>query len=223
MLKTIFKFLLKGLLYVFGAILLYAVAVFVLPKITIDKENDSNKDIEVFIITNGVHTDIVVPVESQFYDWSKDIQYGGVADSTYKYLAMGWGDKGFYLETPTWAELKVSVALKAAFGLSTTAMHCTFYKSMTINESCKSMWMSENQYERLVNYIKNSLEQTENNNFMVVDTKVRYGNTDIFYEANGSYGLFKTCNTWANEGLKVSGQKCCYWTALDWGIFDVYE
>jgi len=223
MLKTIFKFLLKGLLYVFGAILLYAVAVFVLPKITIDKENDSNKDIEVFIITNGVHTDIVVPVESQFYDWSKDIQYGGVADSTYKYLAMGWGDKGFYLETPTWAELKVSVALKAAFGLSTTAMHCTFYKSMTINERCKSMWMSENQYERLVNYIKNSLEQTETNNFMVVDTKVRYGNTDIFYEANGSYGLFKTCNTWANEGLKVSGQKCCYWTALDWGIFDVYE
>jgi len=221
--KRFFKVLKKISLTVIGLLVLYSIAVFVLPLITIDKEENSANDIEVFIITNGVHTDLVVPVISEYYDWVKDIEYAGVADSTYSYLAMGWGDKGFYLETPTWAELKTSVAVKAALGLSTTAMHCTFYKTMTVSETCKSMWMSKEQYERLINYIKGSLVMSINNKFLRVDTKVRYGNSDVFYEANGSYGLFKTCNSWANKGLKESGQKCCCWTALDWGIFSKYE
>ena len=46
------------------------------------------------------------------------------------FVGLGWGDKGFYLETPTWADLKTSTALKAVSGYNTTAMHVTFYKEM---------------------------------------------------------------------------------------------
>jgi hypothetical protein len=53
------------------------------------------------------------------------------------YLAFGWGDKGFYLNTPEWADLKVSTALNAAFGLSSSAIHSTFYKKLRENETCK--------------------------------------------------------------------------------------
>ncbi|HXU27639.1 MAG TPA: DUF2459 domain-containing protein, partial [Bacteroidia bacterium] len=49
------------------------------------------------------------------------------------------------------------------------------------------------------------------------------GDNDSFYEAVGVYGLFYTCNTWANNGLKYCGQKACLWTPFEKGIFYQYR
>ena len=149
--KTL-KILLKSILIFLGFILLYALSAYALSKITIDRETDSKPEVEIFILTNGVHTDIVMPTKNDQIDWSKEIQFKNTkaADSTYKYIAMGWGDKGFYLETPTWADLKASVAFKAATGLSTTAIHATYYKQMKLGDDCKSMMISKEQYNRLI-------------------------------------------------------------------------
>ncbi|GJM35271.1 MAG: hypothetical protein DHS20C18_42720 [Saprospiraceae bacterium] len=179
----------------------------------------------IYILTNGVHTDIVMPTRNEHMDWSKKIKYTNTksADSTHQYLAMGWGDKGFYLETPTWAELKPSVAFNAAFGLSTTAMHTTFYTSLTESETCKKIMISTKQYSKLIDYITNSFQQDANGHFIHIPTDATYGNADAFYEATGSYSMLHTCNSWANGGLKNSGLKSCLWTAFDTGIFSKYE
>ena len=61
------------------------------------------------------------------------------------------------------------------------------------------------------------------NEAMYINTDAVYGKNDAFYEANGSYSLFHTCNTWANNGLKACGQKACFWTPFDSGIFYHYD
>lgn len=223
--KKTFKILLKSILLFLGFILLYVLSAYTLSKITVDKETDTKPEVEIFILTNGVHTDIVMPTKNDQIDWSKQVQFKNTksADSTYKYIAMGWGDKGFYLETPNWSDLKASVALKAATGLSTTAIHTTYYKQMRLGDDCKSIMISKAQYSRLINYINNSFQKEASGNFLLIKTDANYGKTDAFYEANGSYSLFQTCNTWANSGLKASGQKCCFWTATDSGIFSKYK
>ena len=78
------------------------------------------------------------------------------------------------------------------------------------------------QYSRLIQFISDSFQKDTSGNFINIITNENYGKTDAFYEANGSYSVFRTCNTWANSALKASGQKCCYWTALDSGIFSKY-
>ena len=223
--KKTFKILLKSILFFLGFILLYVLSAYTLSKITVDKETDTKPEVEIFILTNGVHTDIVMPTKNDQVDWSKQVPFKNTksADSTYKYIAMGWGDKGFYLETPNWSDLKASVALKAATGLSTTAIHTTYYKQMRLGDDCKSIMISKAQYSRLINYINNSFQKETSGNFLPIKTDANYGKTDAFYEANGSYSLFQTCNTWANSGLKASGQKCCFWTATDSGIFSKYK
>lgn len=223
--KKTFKILLKSILLFLGFILLYVLSAYTLSKITVDKETDTKPEVEIFILTNGVHTDIVMPTKNDQIDWSKQIQFKNTkaADSTYKYIALGWGDKGFYLETPNWSDLKASVALKAATGLSTTAIHTTYYKQMRLGDDCRSIMISKEQYSRLINYINNSFQKEVSGNFLPIKTDANYGKTDAFYEANGSYSLFQTCNTWANSGLKASGQKCCFWTATDSGIFSKYK
>ena len=223
--KKTFKILLKSILFFLGFILFYVLSAYTLSKITVDKETDTKPEVEIFILTNGVHTDIVMPTKNDQVDWSKQVPFKNTksADSTYKYIAMGWGDKGFYLETPNWSDLKASVALKAATGLSTTAIHTTYYKQMRLGDDCKSIMISKAQYSRLINYINNSFQKEASGNFLPIKTDANYGKTDAFYEANASYSLFQTCNTWANSGLKASGQKCCFWTATDSGIFSKYK
>lgn len=222
--KKALKITLKIFLAFFGFIFLYIIAVFSLPKITVNQEPDTKPEVEVYILTNGVHTDIVVPIKNEQIDWSKQVKFENtkIADSTYKYLAMGWGDKGFYLETPEWSDLKASVAFKAATGLSTSAIHATYYKKMTEADDCKKMTVSKEQYARLIKYISESFQKDASGNFLNIKTDANYGKTDAFYEAKGSYSLFHTCNTWANSALKASGQKCCFWTATDSGIFSKY-
>ena len=223
--RKLLKVLLKTILIFIGFIFLYAVSAYLISKITIERESDTKSEVAIYIVTNGVHTDIVMPTKNDQIDWSKQIKFTNTkaADSTYQYLAMGWGDKGFYLETPEWSDLKASVALKAASGLSTTAIHTTYYKNLRESDNCKKIMISKEQYNRLIKYIHNSFQKDASGNFLVIKTEANYGKTDAFYEANGSYSLFHTCNTWANSGLKTSGQKCCLWTATDSGIFSKYK
>ena len=225
MIKKVLKITAKILLSFIAFILLYLIAAYCLSGITIQRETATKEEITIYILTNGVHTDIVVPTRSELMDWSKKVRFANtqLTDTTYQYLAMGWGDKGFYLETPEWSDLKASVAFNAMFGLGASAMHATYYQHIKEGDSCKKIMISKNQYARLVSYIDKRFQKDGNGRYLNIRTNANYGKSDAFYEANGRYNLFQTCNTWANNALKSCGQKCCLWTAFDTGIFQKYE
>jgi uncharacterized protein (TIGR02117 family) len=204
----------------------YGILVTLMSYITLN-DNQSAIDepkVEIFILSNGVHTDIVVPVKNDTFDWSKKIKFEHTKakDSTAKYLAMGWGDRGFYLETPTWEDLKVSTALKATTGLSSSALHTTFYKNMKEDAYCKKIQISTSEYQNLVVFINESFKTKSDENIKI-ETEAVYGKNDIFYEAKGSYSLFYTCNSWANQALKSANQKAALHTLTDTGIFRHYS
>lgn len=205
--------------------MLYVVVGVLLSYITVNEEPNQPEDVAIYILTNGVHTDIVMPVKTKIIDWSTELKYSQPekANSNYSLIAIGWGDKGFYLQTPTWADLKFSTAFKAATGTGSTAIHTTYYRNVRETKNCRKIMISWAQYEQLVSFINASFQKNETGHFIKIDTDANYGVTDAFYEATGSYSLFKTCNTWANSALKESGQRACLWTALDSSIFDKYE
>jgi len=223
--KKLLKYFGRTLILFIAFCLVYLLSVYGLSRISIAEEPNALDEVTIYIKTNGVHTDIVVPTKSDLIDWSKEVKFSNIQskDTTYQYLAMGWGDKGFYLETPTWAELKTSIAFKAATGLGSTAIHATYYRQMTIDSTCKKIEISKEQYTRLIDFINQSAQKDKNGHWINIKTTANYSQTDAFYEANGSYSLFHTCNTWANNALKSSGQKHCYWTPVDTGIFLNYE
>jgi uncharacterized protein (TIGR02117 family) len=221
----IIKWLSKVILGFFAFILLYIVVAFSLSKIAVNSEAiQEKKEVSIYIKSNGVHTDIIVPIKNQIKDWSSEIKFNDTKskDSLMQFLAFGWGDKGFYLYTPQWSYLKASTALKAATGLSTSAMHTTFYKNISENENCKKINISKENYQKLVTYISESFKRDLNQKFQCISGH-SYANNDIFYEANGTYSLFYTCNTWANNALKSCAQKAALWTPYDGGIFCHYQ
>lgn len=222
--KKVVKFSLKLILGFVGFLLIYILCAFLLPKIPVNSNvTAEGKSIPVYILSNGVHTDIVLPVKNDLYDWSQKVKFENTIakDSTAQLVAFGWGDKGFYLETPTWDDLKFSTAFKAASGLSTSAIHVTFYRGLKENAQCKRLLASETEYMKLVDFIDNSFEH-DFDGLLKIDTDAVYGKNDAFYEAKGSYSLFHTCNTWTNNALKAGNQKAALWTATDKGILCHY-
>ncbi|MBC7864901.1 MAG: TIGR02117 family protein [Bacteroidia bacterium] len=202
-----------------------------LPKIKANWNwTEPESGIEIFVKSNGVHTDLVVPVKSKVISWDSTFHPSSFkgADSTFEYLAFGWGDKGFYLYTPTWADLKFSTAFKAAFWLGESAMHVTYYQnSPKETERCKKIIISEEQYRKLISYIKDSFKTIGQGSY-VGNSIIRidhpgYGNHDKFYEGKGTYNLFKTCNEWTGDGLEECGVKIGLWTPLQGGIIDEIE
>lgn len=226
--SSLLRRILKGIgifvLCFIGGILLYLGIEAVLSCITVDGKAVNEKDHSIYIINNGAHTDIVMPVHTEVIHWNEWIPYENTRgkDSTLEWIAMGWGDKGFYLETETWADLKASVAINAAFGLSTTAIHATYYRNMQEGERCRKINISREQYQSLVAFIQHSFQTDEAGKYKYVVTDKQYGANDAFYDAKGSYSMLHTCNTWANNALKAAGLKACKWTAFYKGIFRKY-
>jgi len=223
--KMIFIFL-KAIGILLGIIIFYVLLAYLLPFIeTPEKKTADAKNIPIYIYTNGVHTDIVMPVKNNITDWSDKIRFENVKSkkTDYQYVGIGWGDKGFYLDTPTWADLKASTAFKAAFWLSESAMHCSFYNEMKEADDCKKIMISEQQYRDLVNFVDAKFDKDAKGNYMFVKTDAVYGDNDAFYDAKGTYSFLYTCNTWSNDALKAAGQKAAWWTASDVGIFQHYK
>jgi uncharacterized protein (TIGR02117 family) len=221
-LKKGWRLFYKLLLGVVGFVAVYSLVVFALSRITVNKEDpDPAKDIAIYIKSNGVHTDIVVPVNNEIKDWRDEIAFDHTVskDSTYQYIGFGWGDKGFYLNTPQWSDLKVSTACNAMFYLGTSAMHATFFHGLKEGERCVKINISQAEYQKLVAYIQTGFCGQK----VTVIPNAHYGENDSFYEGEGRYSLFYTCNSWANNALKAANQKAAFWTLTDTGILCHYR
>jgi uncharacterized protein (TIGR02117 family) len=206
-------------------VIIYLLVALLLSVISVAKEPGNPNDVAIYIMTNGDHTDIVIPVTNIIKDWRPEIRYDQTTgkDTTAHYVAIGWGNKDFYLHTPTWAQLNFSLGVRAVLGLGTSAMHTDFCKNIHESDDCKKLKLSNAQYIRLVNYINGNFKRDSTGYPINIKTNANYDSTDAFYEAKGTYSMFCTCNTWANNALKACGQKACVWTPFDWGIFYPYQ
>lgn len=197
--------------------IIYILISLVLTAITVNKnESILNANKTIYLNTNGVHLDIIIPVS----EIDNNLKKGLIKTKDVNYLSFGWGDKNFYLNTPTWGDLTLKNAFNALFLNSETLIHLTRYSNK--NPKWIAVKINENQLKKLNIYILNAFEFDKHGNTIILENK-GYSTNDDFYRAKGSYSCFKTCNTWINTALKTSGLKCCFWTPFDFGVIDKYK
>lgn len=203
------KLLLRFLLLGFELFLLFGYSYFIIAVLgnNIPTGNLQTKgELYIYVQSNGVHTDLTVPVNNPFLNWMDFIPSEDFTSvSSFEFISFGWGDKGFYLDTPDWRDLKFSTAFYAAFLPSPTAMHVSYTPEPATTSRRKKVFIDQEDYEKLVVYIKNSFYLQKNAIKLIKDKG--YSFNDNFYEANRSYHLFRTCNRWTNCGLKTAGIK----------------
>lgn len=78
MLKKTLKFVGWTLFGIFGFLILYVLSVYLISKITVNAniaQVEEQDAVPIYILSNGVHTDIVVPIVNDIKDWRKQIQF----------------------------------------------------------------------------------------------------------------------------------------------------
>jgi uncharacterized protein (TIGR02117 family) len=192
-------------------------AAFIPRKLSNHLKDDCN--VQICVSNTGIHSNIIVPTINKAYDWSNYLPLADVGMDTakdYKYLSFGWGDRAFYMSTPSLAELQLSTTFNALFLPTSSTMYVKGYQSIPNNLEVKCIKINQDDYLQLVKHIQGTFE---------VDTQgkiIRIGNghTDNagFYAAIGNYSILRNCNSWTAEGLRKADVNTPLWDGLSAAI-----
>ena len=172
------------------------------------------RGIEIMIETNGVHTALVMPLVTAQKDWRSDFPAADVAarDRPFTHVSVSWGEREVFLETPTWADLTPTTAVRA-ITQGDGLLHVGHYVRPAPAPDIRPLILTPDQYARLVAAIERQ----------VVARGLRrsypgYADWDVFYDAPGGYHLGNTCNQWTSDTLAEAGVRTGWWTPLAGGV-----
>jgi uncharacterized protein (TIGR02117 family) len=212
MLKRIITYIKTGLLVIGLTMAFYLLTAFTLSVISTNPDHlVCQKENEIFIASNGVHLDLIV---SRHYLTPKLLNSLELPNGV-NYIAFGWGDKEFYINTPGWSDLKFRTTFKALFLDSESAIHITWIKNEYPGWAVVPM--CDIQLQLLIEYLDGTFKKSPSNNIVEIEAS-GYTQYDKFYEAIGSFNGIRTCNNWVNDALKAAKVKTSIWSPFDQGV-----
>lgn len=219
---TLLFFVLKIILGLLVFVLSYFGLALLLSVIPVNRKYKNTKDgIPIYIASNGIHTDFILPMVHDLKNWwelldSKDF---GDDKSALKYVAFGWGDRGFYLDLPSWDDMTLKAAVNAVILPGPSLMHVKTYTKLQKYTDFECLYLNKKQYRDLCNYIVFYFEMKNGQVEIVNPRPGNYEANENFYYAKDAYHAINTCNYWVNRGLRKIGIRTCVWSPLDKGIF----
>jgi uncharacterized protein (TIGR02117 family) len=166
------------------------------------------RGVRILVEDNGIHTGLVLPVHAAGIDWSQDFPATDITDPRYarfEWIAVGWGDRAFYVETPTWADVNILTVLRAATGSTRTVLHVEHVGEPPLAPDTREIVLTEDQYRRLADYVRASRGPGGK-------VAAGYGANDVFYDGRGRYSAIRTCNEWTGGALRAAGVRTGAWT-----------
>ena len=223
-LRRLLRLALRGVLGFLLVVVVYVAAAVVLGLTPVNADwQPSEEGTEVWVVSNGVHADFVLPVEVAGRDWRDIAPLRTGRQRTASHVQLGWGDRGFFLETKEWGDLTVGNALQAVFWESPSVMHVSFrWKPTTDGETWVRLVLDDEQLERLCVALEDSFARDEDGELVPIPDAA-YHDDDAFWEARGSYHLFHTCNGWTNALLAEVGVRTAVWAPFQQAIFHHLE
>ncbi|HTT13556.1 MAG TPA: TIGR02117 family protein [Burkholderiaceae bacterium] len=175
--------------------------------------------IPIYLRTNGVHAEIVVPTHTHEQDWRAlfPVSHMRAIDRPAPWIAFGWGDRAFMLETPAWRDIRLGTGLRALVGLGPGAMHVE-YVTRPDDYAVTRLQISARQYTRLVEAIKDSFRRAADGTPIRIDAP-GYSDADAFYEAIPVYSPRFTCNEWVRSALSDAGLPMPVWAPFERTLF----
>lgn len=192
---------------------------------TVDKvETTDPKVISILCSTNGIHTDVILPIHSPYMDWEKtlNLEKGLAVDTFQTHLKFGWGDKNFFMKTKEWGDLTAGTLFKTVFGKGPGAMHLVLCTPKDLDSTTFfKLELTEKQYRCLCHFTKESFAFKNGKAYQIYNHP--YGTYEFFFESTKTYSMAYTCNSWTNDALKAGGQKACVWTPFKTPIWAKYN
>lgn len=166
--------------------------------------------VTIWVENNGVHTGLVLPLVAAGVDWRPIVRPEHLRDPRLasRWLAIGWGDRDFFLGTPTWADVDPGTVLAAAVGSSATLVHLEHIRRPGTGPDVRAVVLRPEEYRRLAAFVRASIDTRGGR----LRWRHGYSRFDTFYAGTGRYSAVMTCNEWTGEALRRAGVRMGRWT-----------
>jgi len=170
--------------------------------------------VEIMVGTNGIHTELVLPLVTPEKDWRQVFPAADLAvpERPFTHVAVSWGEREVFLNTPTWWDLSPMTVLRIIGIGGDGLIHAAHYVRPAPSDSNRPLRLTSEEYRRLVAAIERALPQGPR----VVHPG--YGPHDVFYDAPGRYTITRTCNQWTSDTLAAAGVRTGWWTPFAGGV-----
>src|SRR4051794_33965302 len=174
----------------------------------------------IYLIDNGIHADIIMPVKAQGLDWRALIPASDFADAdTSGWIAFGAGEERVYLNTPTWWDLTPRT-IWAALARGNRVMHVAYVPG--INAEVRQIRLRPEEYRRLWAAIRADFNRDRKGRPQRI-SHPGYGPADAFYRGTGRASAIHTCNSWVADKLRLAGVKTSLWPPFEQGLMWRYR
>jgi uncharacterized protein (TIGR02117 family) len=180
--------------------------------------------VPVYLISNGWHVWVALPARTgrDETDWGAWLARSSLAERLGEgdYVAFGWGDRDFYLNTRRPVDFQPGLALAALLGRGPAAMHVMRVPEAALTGAelkTRRLEVDALQYHALAAYIQTGFAPGGDGRPQPL-TEPGFGLDDAFFEATGRYSPFRTCNEWIGAGLRAAGLEAGWWTPFPYGL-----
>ena len=170
----------------------------------------------IYIADNGVHADIILPVDSNGLNWAPLFLKKDFADAPAgaRWIAFGSGEKDIYLDTPRWRDIRLSTIWRALVG-GPRLVHVEYVPSPVY--AVRQIRLRKDEYRRLWLAIHAGFALSPSGRPVPIEHR-GYGPNDAFYRATGTASAFLTCNVVVAHWLRLAGVKASLWPPLIPGL-----
>ena len=209
----------RRLVLAFAAIpVAYLIAALIGSLVSVNRDwSEPYQGVTIYLANNGIHSDIVMPVNAQGLDWTPFVPKSDFADPNPNsgWVAFGSGEEHVYLDTPRWRDIRPATVWSALTG-GKRVMHVEwvsnpeYYAVLVIR-------LRPEEYRRLWAAIRPDFRLNADGKPERIDHP-GYGRSDTFYWATGSFHALKTCNTWAPGRFRLASVKTSLWPTFVQGF-----
>jgi uncharacterized protein (TIGR02117 family) len=184
----------------------------------------AGEGVPIGVYSNGVHAELLLPVRAAGIDWRDTFRLDAFPRldanaAPPDVISVGWGHREFYLETPTWADVRPLTALKAVLGLGGSLLHVAYWPPLAEDDASAWTVVPVATYRRLAAYVNASLARDSKGRPRWIEGAA-YTDNDAFFAAVGDYGPILTCNEWVGRALAAAGVRTGLWTPFPGAILD---
>ena len=175
----------------------------------------------VYIADNGIHADIVMPVESDGLDWRPLFPGSDFAAlrGGARWIAFGSGEKRVYLDTPRWRDIRLGT-LGSAMAGGDRVIHVEYVAGP--GYAVRQIRLRPEEYRRLWSAIRADFALDQHARPQRLEHP-GYGPADAFYRATGKASAIRTCNIVVAGWLRLAGVKVSLWPPFVNGLIWRYR
>ncbi|MEL7446907.1 MAG: DUF2459 domain-containing protein, partial [Pseudomonadota bacterium] len=174
--------------------------------------------VRIMVATNGVHTELVLPIVHRTKDWRETFPSAGewINGSAPTHISIGFGEREVFLNTPTLADLDIITAARIAATGGEGLLRVNSLINPGEHKNRRALTIGGAQYQRLVETIESELPDLGSQGFRSYET----GTVDTapYYQSTLRYSILHSCNQWTSDRLSDAGIRTGWLTPFSGGV-----